>query len=72
MQVKTKNFKVEVEIKNKGMELEIRSTKNEFLGDMVINRTGMIWCAGKTSSKNGIQKTWEEIIDWFCHNSEGE
>ena len=62
MIVKIKQFNIEMELKNKGMELEIRNTKGDFLGDMIINKTGIIWCKGKRGKDNGVQKNWEEII----------
>ena len=65
MVVKIKKFDLDLEIKNKGLELEIRSTNDEFLGDMIINKKGITWCKGKKTPKNGISKNWEEIIKIF-------
>lgn len=65
MNINIKSLKAEMVLKNTGMELEVRNNKDEFLGDMVINKKGLTWCAGKTSVKNGKQVNWEEIIDFF-------
>lgn len=70
MKIKIKKFEVDMELKNKGVELEVRNTKDEFLGDIVITKTGIIWCQGKTSIKNGVRKSWEEIIEiWSKENT---
>lgn len=61
MSVKIKDFKVDMEIKNAGMELEIRGTGDEFLGDVVVTKTGLTWCKGKTKKANGIKVTWKEF-----------
>lgn len=41
MKVNIKEMNVGMELKTKGMELELRDTKDVFLGDFVINKTGI-------------------------------
>ena len=70
MKVSVKKFdlKLEVknlEVKNKGVEFEIRDTKNKFLGDCVVTRTGLTWCKGKTSLMNGKKVQWDKFIEWM-------
>lgn len=65
MNVSIKKLNAEMGIKNKGVEFEIRNTKNEFLGDLIVAKRGLTWCPGKTSPKNGVKKSWEEIISFF-------
>ncbi len=56
MKVIIKRFDVEMEVKNSGMELEIRSPKGEKqLGDMQVTKSGIEWHQGKSSS--GPKKT---------------
>lgn len=64
MKVNIKKFDVEMEVKNKGIEFEIRDGKDVFLGDVVLTRKGLIWCQGKTDRKNGKSIDWEEFIKW--------
>lgn len=65
MKVTIKNFNVQMEIKNTGIELEIRSPDgNTQLGDLVITKSGVTWCKGRTTPANGIRKTWKEFIAW--------
>lgn len=65
MKVGVKKLHVQMELKNNGVELEVRTNKDEFLGDLVINKKGLTWCKGKTSKKNGKEKIWEEVIKYF-------
>lgn len=69
MKVCIKKFNVYMELKNSGIEFEVRDNDDTFLGDFVINKTGLIWCKGKTSSKNGIKKNWAEVISLFEGNA---
>lgn len=63
MQVKIKSFDVAMELKNKGIELEIRDTSGNFLGDLVVTKTKLIWCRGKTSRANGKNITLTKFIE---------
>ena len=65
MIVSVKELNTTMELKNKGMELEIRDTNNEFLGDLVIGKGGITWCKVNTTPKNGVKKSWEEVIAFF-------
>lgn len=68
MKVNIKEMNVGMELKTKGMELELRDTKDVFLGDFVINKTGITWCRGKITPKNGVKKNWAEVIRFFEDN----
>jgi len=66
MNVSIKKFNVEMEVKNKGIEFEIRTPNDEqHLGDMILSKTGLTWCEGKKAKKNGAFKSWEDIIEIF-------
>jgi len=65
MQVKIKQFDVQMELKNKGIELEIRDPKSKFLGDLVITKSQAIWCKGRTSRQNGKAITLEKLIEYL-------
>lgn len=64
MQVKIKQIDIPIELKNNGVELEIRDGKNK-LEDLVIGKGGITWCKGKTSLKNGVKKSWGEVLTFF-------
>jgi len=63
MKVFIKDWKMDLEVKNKGIEFDICNTQGEHLGDMILSKTGLTWCKGK--AQNGKQKKWEEIIKIF-------
>jgi hypothetical protein len=66
MNVNIKKFGVEMELKNNGIELDVRKpSTDEHLGDLIINKKGLIWCQGKIKAENGQGKTWEQVIEFF-------
>ncbi len=58
MQVTIKSLNVDVELKNRGIELEIRNPQGEFFGDLVVTKTQLIWCKGRTKRENGKTISW--------------
>lgn len=63
MKVVIKKFDVDMEVKNKGVEFEIRSPSgNDHLGDVVLTKKHIIWCKGRTKARNGIKITWKNFI----------
>lgn len=62
MKVSVKSFETDMEIRNKGLELDVYDTKGKFLGDLIITKTQLIWCNGKTHRENGQAITWSEFI----------
>lgn len=65
MQVSIKDFDVKMELKNNGIELEVREPNGDHQGDLVITKTQLIWCRGRTTRANGIPITWANFIDWI-------
>lgn len=63
MSVTVKDLNAAIELKNKGMELEIRNNKDEFQGDVVITKTGITWCQGKTKPENGVKVSWTKFAE---------
>lgn len=62
MQVKIKDFTVEMEVKNKGIEFEVRDNDGSFLGDCYVTKTGLEWCQGKIAQGNGKKISWAKFI----------
>ena len=46
MQVSIKDLSVSMEIKNKGIELDVYDNQGDHLGDLVITKTRLRRCAG--------------------------
>lgn len=63
MKVKIKDLDIMMEIKNKGIEIDVYSNDNRHLGDLVITKTKVIWCRGRTDRRNGIDFTWKKFIE---------
>ena len=61
MNVRIKQFDVAMEIKNKGIEIDV-SDSEKHLGDLYVTKTALIWCKGKTKKKNGKKISWTEFI----------
>lgn len=62
MQISIKEFNVEMEIKNRGVELEVRDPDGNHRGDLVVTKTHVIWCGGRTTPENGKSLTWNRFI----------
>jgi len=62
MQISIKDFAVTMEIKNNGIELDVRDNDGNHLGDLVVTKTNLIWCKGKKSQENGIKISWQDFI----------
>lgn len=62
MKVSVKDFAVSMEMKNKGIEFEVYGNDDAFLGDLVVTKSKVIWCRGKTTVENGHVIKWPEFI----------
>ena len=65
MNVSIKSFDVIMEVKNKGVEFEVRDTQGKFLGDCIVTKTGLTWCQGKIQPPNGKKVSWNKLIEWI-------
>jgi len=63
MKVNIKDLSISMEIKNKGIELDVYNTNGKHRGDLVITKTKIIWCPGRTDPSNGKILTWQKFID---------
>jgi hypothetical protein len=62
MKVSVKDLSVTMEIKNNGIELDVYDNAGKHLGDLVVTKSRLIWCKGKTDRKNGKPISWDEFI----------
>jgi len=64
MKVWIKKFDVNMEVKSKGIELEVRTPDGDRqIGDCYVTMTGLIWCNGRVGKANGIKLSWEELME---------
>ena len=70
MEVWIKSLEVEMQVKQKGIELEVRSKDGKSqLGDCYATMTGLVWCKGKTKKANGVKLKWEDFVN-ICKSAE--
>jgi hypothetical protein len=70
MKVYIKKFGVDMQVKNRAIELAVYSEDDkEHLGDLVINKANLIWCPGQTRpKKGGIAMHWVKSIEDIEHH----
>lgn len=64
MKVSIKDLSVDMEIKNKGIELDVYDDGTH-LGDLVVTKSGLTWCKGKTAKENGVKISWKKFIEFM-------
>ena len=64
MDVSIKSFTIEQQVKQNGIELEIKDPNGgAHRGDCYVTITGVTWCEGRTRRENGVKLTWVELED---------
>jgi hypothetical protein len=63
MKVSIKTFEVDMDVKNNGVEFDISDNQGEHIGDVILTKTGVIWCRGRTRRGNGKRFSWEQFIE---------
>ena len=53
---------IRVNAKGHAVLTGLRDTEGNQLGDLVITKTSLIWCPGKTTPQKGIRVTWKRFI----------
>ncbi|MBP6529575.1 MAG: hypothetical protein KA260_05595 [Burkholderiales bacterium] len=70
MQVWIKSLEVDMQVKQKGIELEVRNPDGVGqIGDCYATMTGLTWCHGRTAKENGIKISWGEF-QTICESAE--
>lgn len=65
MKVSIKDLSVAMEIKNSGVELDVYSADGStHLGDLIVTKSGLTWCKGRTGRANGTKINWKKFIQW--------
>ena len=66
MKVWITELNAEQELKNSGMQLDVYDPDGKTRrGDLTITKTKLVWCAGKTHKKNGVEVSWDDFIEWM-------
>lgn len=70
MKVEIKSFDVKMEVKNNGIEFEVADNEGSHQGDVILTKTGLIWCKGRKRRPNGTKISWTRFIEIM--DAEGE
>lgn len=63
MQVWIKSFDVAMQVKQNGIELEVRTPNGEEqLGDCYADMTGLTWSEGRKAKAKGVKIWWNDFI----------
>jgi hypothetical protein len=65
MKVIIKEFDVEMELKNNGIELDVSDPQGNHIGDLIISKARLIWCQGRTRGKHGKAIDWTQFIAYM-------
>jgi hypothetical protein len=69
MKVSIKDLSVSMEVKNKGIELDVYDNQDSHLGDLIVTKSGLTWCKGRTRKENGDHASWSDFIAWMQSRS---
>lgn len=70
MKVTIKSFDVAMEVKQRGVELQVNSPDgSSHHGDCYVTMTGLVWCKGRTKKANGVKLGWDQLME-ICHSKE--
>ncbi len=62
MKVSIRDFGVGMEIKSRGIQLEVSDAAGH-LGDLVVTTSKVVWCPGRTQPEQGKALTWPKFIE---------
>ena len=63
MKVAIKDFGLDLDIKNRGIEVSVADNDGGHKGDLYVTKTGLIWCTGRTARENGKKISWDDFIN---------
>ncbi len=61
MKVSIKKLEVPMDVKNNGVEFEVKRNGRQ-VGDLVVTRAYVTWCRGRTAVQNGKKVPWNRFI----------
>ncbi len=63
MEVWIKSLEVDMQVKQQGVELEVRSKDGrERVGNCYATQAGLVWCKGKAKKEHGVWIGWEDFM----------
>jgi hypothetical protein len=65
VKVSIKDFDVAMEVKTKGIELDVSDPQGNHMGDLIVTKTKLIWCQGRTTRAHGKEVAWDKFITYI-------
>ena len=66
MDVSIKSFGTGLPIRTTGIEIDVAKPNGKGrLGDLIVTKTGLIWCKGRTTRENGEFVSWTDFVKWM-------
>ncbi len=65
MKIGIKDLAVSMDVKNNGVEFDVYDTNDKFLGDLVVTKSKLVWCSGKTQVAHGHVIKWADFIAYM-------
>jgi hypothetical protein len=63
MKVQFKDLGVDMQVKSRGIELQISDPSGKQVGDLIVTQTKIIWCKGRTRRENGKKLSWNKFAE---------
>ena len=67
MKVSVKELNAAIELKTKGMALEVLDNNGALQGSLIVTGTGVVWCKGKSNPDKGVKISWTKLIESFAN-----
>ena len=65
MQVSIKDMQIEMDVKNNGVELEVRDNDGTFRGGCLCDQDGPNLVRRQDAKQKSKQVAWDEFINWM-------
>ena len=65
MKISIKDLGIDMYVKRRGIEFEVRDPAGHHMGDLILSSSGLEWCAGRVRRGNGVKVPWLRFIEWI-------
>ncbi len=52
-----------IELGNKGITIQVKTTKDKHMGRFIVDKTGVSWYSGKKKNENHAD--WDDLIEYL-------
>ena len=65
MRVQIQRFGAGMDVKTTGIEFAVADIDGHHRGHFYVTKTGLIWCEGRITQRNGVPIAWDDFITWM-------